>query len=76
MIKNPTETLNLSTDVDSSTDMFATAGVKKGADRVFFFAPPPKKNPSGPTRWSSRIQFFFGGSPLKCFLGGYPPINY
>ena len=31
------ETPNLLTDADSSTDIFVTAGVKKGADRIFFF---------------------------------------
>ena len=30
------ETLNLSTDADSSTDIFVSAGVKKGADSICF----------------------------------------
>ena len=29
------ETPNLSTDADSSTDIFVSAGVKKGADMIF-----------------------------------------
>ena len=31
------ETPNLSTDADSSTDIFISAGVKKGADSLFLF---------------------------------------
>ena len=34
------KTPNLSTDADSSTDIFVLAGVKKEADSNFF-APPP-----------------------------------
>ena len=34
------ETLNLSTDADSSTDIFVSAAVQKGADSIFFLAPP------------------------------------
>ena len=30
------ETLNLSTDADSSTDIFVSAGVKKGVESIFF----------------------------------------
>ena len=30
------ETLNLSTDADSSTNIFVSVGVKKGADSIFF----------------------------------------
>ena len=37
------ETLNLSTNADSSTDIFVSAGVKKGADINFLFASPPPK---------------------------------
>ena len=32
------ETKNLSTDADSSTDIFVSAGVKKGADSNFYAA--------------------------------------
>ena len=31
------ETRNLSTDADSSTNIFASAGVKKGTDIIFFY---------------------------------------
>jgi hypothetical protein len=40
------ETPNLLTDADSSTDIFVSAGVKKGADCIFFLfldTPPSKK---------------------------------
>ena len=36
------ETLNLLTTADSSTDIFVSAGVKKGADSIYLvFTPPP-----------------------------------
>ena len=37
------ETPNLSTDADSSTNIFVSAGIKKGADSILFAPPPPSK---------------------------------
>ena len=55
------ETLNLSTDEDSSTNIFDSAGVKKGADSIFFL---PTKNLSlslSPLSPKVLVTNFFGG---------------
>ena len=57
------ETPNILTDVDSSTNIFISAGVKKGADRIFLlpkFHPPPDTwtdfATTRPNRPSGRIR--------------------
>ena len=65
------ETKNLSTDPDSGTDIFVSAGVKKGADSYFFCPPPQKKKIKFEKPWLIYLVFWPPGSWLENCISGH-----
>ena len=66
------ETPNLLTDADSSTNIFVSAGIKKGADSFFFFC--PQKNSPAPPHGAAAVVLLsasverFGVSRMQDFF--------